>query len=77
MRRFVIGRWSSVLTQALDARDSKLDLAGVAIAPGREAFRTAGACRLLLSVCPVRTPDGGVAYRHGFVSAPTPVSRRQ
>jgi pimeloyl-ACP methyl ester carboxylesterase len=57
---------------ALDAKDSKLDLAGVAIAAGREAFRTAGSCRLLLSVCPVRTPDGGVAYRHGFVSAPTP-----
>ncbi|HEY7375162.1 MAG TPA: alpha/beta hydrolase [Polyangia bacterium] len=56
---------------ALDVKDSKLDLAGVAIAPGREAFRTAGSCRLLLSVCPVRTPDGRVAYRHGFVSAPT------
>jgi pimeloyl-ACP methyl ester carboxylesterase len=59
---------------ALDVKDSRLDLAGVAIAAGREPFRTAGACRLLLSVCPVRAPDGGVTYRHGFVSAPTPAA---
>jgi len=54
---------------AVDAKDSKIDLAGVAIGAGREPFRTAGQCQLLLSVCPVRTPDG-VAYRHGFVTAP-------
>jgi len=54
---------------AIDAKDSKLDLAGVAIAAGRAPFRTAGQCRVLTSVCPVRTPDG-VAYRHGFVDAP-------
>jgi hypothetical protein len=60
---------------AIDARDSKLDLAGVAIGANREPFRTAGQCRLLLSVCPVRTPDG-VAYRHGFVNVPAAAASR-
>jgi pimeloyl-ACP methyl ester carboxylesterase len=60
---------------AIDARDSKLDLAGVAIGAGREPFRTSGQCRLLLSVCPVRTPEG-VAYRHGFVDVPAPAASR-
>jgi pimeloyl-ACP methyl ester carboxylesterase len=53
---------------AVDARDSRLDLAGVAITAGRQPFHTSGQSRVLLSVCPVRAPVGG-GYRHGFVDA--------
>jgi pimeloyl-ACP methyl ester carboxylesterase len=54
---------------ALDVKDSKVDLAGVAINAGREPFRATGASRLLLSVCPVRSPQG-TGFRHGFVNVP-------
>jgi pimeloyl-ACP methyl ester carboxylesterase len=57
---------------AVEAKDSRVDLAGVAIDARREPFRATGTSRVLLSVCPVRTPDG-VVYRHGFVS-PTPAA---
>jgi hypothetical protein len=61
---------------ALDMKDSKVDLAGVAIVAGREPFRASGTSRLLLSVCPVRTPDGA-GFRHGFVSVPVGPSALQ
>jgi hypothetical protein len=51
----------------LDVNDSKVDLAGVAIAAGREPFHATGQSRVLLSVCPVRTPSGS-GFRHGFVN---------
>jgi pimeloyl-ACP methyl ester carboxylesterase len=51
---------------ALDVKDSKVDLAGVAI-DAREPFHTTGQSRLLMSVCPVRTPEGS-GFRHGFVN---------
>ena len=54
---------------AVDVKDSKVDLAGVAIAAGREPFRATGQSRVLLSCCPVRTPYG-TAFRHGFVNVP-------
>jgi hypothetical protein len=54
---------------ALDVKDSKVDLAGVAIAATREPFHATGQTRLLLSVCPVRTPEGA-GFRHGFVNVP-------
>ena len=54
---------------AVDAKDSKVDLAGVVIAARREPFRSDAQSRVLLSVCPVRTPDGDIGYRHGFVKA--------
>jgi hypothetical protein len=58
---------------ALDVKDSKVDLAGVAIAARREAFRANSQSRVLLSVCPVRTPEGA-GFRHGFVSVPVGTS---
>jgi pimeloyl-ACP methyl ester carboxylesterase len=61
---------------ALDMKDSKVDLAGVAIVAGREPFRASGQSRLLLSVCPVRTPDGA-GFRHGFVNLPVGPSALQ
>jgi pimeloyl-ACP methyl ester carboxylesterase len=54
---------------AVDATNSKIDLAGVAIASRREPFRSDAQSRVLLSVCPVRGTDGHVDYRHGFVKA--------
>jgi pimeloyl-ACP methyl ester carboxylesterase len=57
---------------ALDARESKIDLAGVSIAAGREPFRADPLSRVLLSVCPVRSTDGVVRYRHGFVKPNVP-----
>jgi pimeloyl-ACP methyl ester carboxylesterase len=57
---------------AVDAKESKVDLAGVVIAARREPFRADAQSRVLLSVCPVRTPDGDVGYRHGFVKASAP-----
>ena len=61
---------------ALDIKDSRVDLAGVAIAAGREPFRATGQSRLLLSVCPVRTPAGS-GFRHGFVNVPAGPSALQ
>jgi hypothetical protein len=58
---------------ALDVKDSKLDLAGVAIAASREPFRADAQSRVLLSVCPVRTPTG-TGFRHGFVTVPVGLS---
>jgi pimeloyl-ACP methyl ester carboxylesterase len=58
---------------ALDVKDSKLDLAGVAIAASREPFRADAQSRVLLSVCPVRTPTGA-GFRHGFVNVPVGLS---
>ena len=52
---------------ALDVKDSKVDLAGVAIAARREPFRATGQSRVLTSVCPVRTSASGLRHRHGFV----------
>jgi pimeloyl-ACP methyl ester carboxylesterase len=52
---------------ALDVKDSKVDLAGVAIAARREPFRATGQSRVLTSVCPVRTAASGLRHRHGFV----------
>jgi hypothetical protein len=52
---------------ALDVKDSRVDLAGVAISASREPFRATGQSRVLLSVCPVRNA-GGLGYRHGFVN---------
>jgi pimeloyl-ACP methyl ester carboxylesterase len=54
---------------AVDAKDSKLDLAGVSIDARRELFRANSQSRLLLSACPIRTPEGS-SFRHGFVSVP-------
>jgi hypothetical protein len=56
---------------ALDVKDSKVDLAGVAITASREPFRATGQSRVLLSVCPVRNA-GGLGYRHGFVNLTPP-----
>ena len=52
---------------ALDVKDSKVDLAGVAIAARGEPFRATGQSRVLTSVCPVRTVASGLRHRHGFV----------
>jgi len=56
---------------ALDVHDSKVDLAGVAIAARSAPFRATGQSRVLLSACPVRGPDG-MGYRHGFVAVTAP-----
>jgi pimeloyl-ACP methyl ester carboxylesterase len=61
---------------ALDIKDSRVDLAGVAIDARREPFRATGQSRLLLSVCPVRTPEGS-GFRHGFVNVPVGPSALQ
>jgi hypothetical protein len=53
---------------ALDVKDSKVDLAGVAVSASHQPFRAIGQSRVLLSVCPVRTAGGGAQYRHGFVN---------
>jgi len=58
---------------ALDVKDSQLDLAGVAIAASKEPFRADAQSRVLLSVCPVRTP-AGAGFRHGFVNVPVGLS---
>ena len=50
---------------AIDANDSQLDLAGVAIATTGEACHMTGGTRVVYSVCTVRT-RGGLGYRHGF-----------
>ena len=52
---------------ALDAKDSKVDLAGVFIDARRELFHATGQSRVLLSVCPVVSNESGLHYRHGFV----------
>jgi len=52
---------------AIDAKDSQLDLAGVAIDAKGEACHMTGQTRVVYSVCPVRTASG-LAYRHGFES---------
>jgi pimeloyl-ACP methyl ester carboxylesterase len=54
---------------AVEAKNSKIDLAGVSIAARNEPFRCDDQSRVLLSVCPVRGTDGHVDYRHGFVKA--------
>jgi len=53
---------------AIEAKDSQLDLAGVAIATKGEACHMTGQTRVVYSVCPVRTASG-LAYRHGFESS--------
>jgi hypothetical protein len=58
---------------ALDVHDSSVDLAGVAVAARLAPFRTTGQSRVLLSACPVRTPEG-VSYRHGFVNVASPAA---
>lgn len=53
---------------AIEAKDSQLDLAGVAIDTKGEACHMTGQTRVVYSVCPVRTTRG-LAYRHGFESS--------
>jgi pimeloyl-ACP methyl ester carboxylesterase len=53
---------------AIDANDSQLDLAGVAIETSGQACHMTGNSRVVFSVCPVRSPKG-LTYRHGFESS--------
>lgn len=53
---------------AIDANDSQLDLAGVAIETTGQACHMTGTSRVVFSVCPVHSPTG-LSYRHGFESS--------
>jgi hypothetical protein len=57
----------------LDLDGSRFDLAGVSIDATKQPYRTAGASRILFSVCPVKTP-AGLEHLHGVFGVAPPKS---